>query len=139
LIYNRLLGKSKEVTRQSQLLNFDSAFKDFRLYLFCVIYAGLSLSLAVMSIFLPTIIGELGYHAIAANLMTAPVYGTAYACLLLTAYISDLVNQRGIPIAIGGLISGIGYLLLGLLNDQKARYAAAFLAATVSFSFPPEI
>jgi len=109
-----------------------SAFKDYRLYMFCVIYSGLSLSLAVLSVFLPTIVAELGYHAVYANLMTAPVYGTAYVCLLVTAYLSDLFQQRGIAISIGGLISGIGYLLLGLLHKDTPRFAATFLAATVS-------
>lgn len=100
--------------------------------MFCVIYSGLSLSLAVLSIFLPTIIGELGYHAVSANLMTVPVYGTAYAMLLITAYLSDRFQQRGIAVACGGFVSGTGYLLLGLLHDTKARFAMTFLAATVS-------
>lgn len=109
-----------------------SALKDYRLYLFCVIYAGLSLSLAVLSIFLPTIIGDLGYHAVYANLMTTPVYAWAYVVLLITAYWSDRLQQRGLAVMTGGVISGIGYILLGVLHNEKSRFAMAFLAATVS-------
>ncbi|CAG9954692.1 unnamed protein product [Clonostachys rosea f. rosea IK726] len=114
-----------------------NAFKDYRLYLFCLIYSGLSLSLAVAAVFLPTIVEDLGYHSVTANLMTAPVYGTAYACLLITATLSDRFRIRGIPIALGGLISGIGYLLLGLLRQGNARYACCFLAVTGTYmAFP---
>jgi hypothetical protein len=38
----------------------DRAFKDIKLYLFCLMYSGLSLSLAVAAVFLPTIVGTLG-------------------------------------------------------------------------------
>lgn len=108
-----------------------SAFQDYRLYLFCIVYAGLSLSLAVLSIFLPTIVGDVGYKAVSANLMTAPVYGVAYACLLITAWLSDRFQQRGIPIAVGGLISGIGYILLAVIHSERVRYGMCFLSATV--------
>ena len=91
----------------------------------------MSLSLAVLSVFLPTIITELGYHAVSANLMTAPIYGTAYLCLLITAWISDKFQQRGSAIAVGGLISGVGYILLGVIHAKTPRYAVTFLAATV--------
>lgn len=109
-----------------------SAFKDPRLYLFCLIYSGLSLSLAVAAVFLPTIIKDLGYHSVKANLMTAPVYGTAYICLLITATMSDKIRMRGLPIFVGGSVAGIGYILLGTLRNESARYATCFLAVTVS-------
>lgn len=91
-----------------------------------------------MSIFLPTIVGQLGYKAVDANLMTAPVYFSAYALLLITAYLSDRFNSRGIPIIIGGALSGVGYMLLGTLTNVHARYGMTFLAAIVRLlPFPP--
>ena len=66
--------------------------------------------------------------------MTAPVYACAYVCLLMTAWLSDRYRVRGIPIALGGVISGVGYILLGTLKDEDARYAVCFLAVTVSYS-----
>jgi dipeptide/tripeptide permease len=97
-----------------------------------VIYSGLSLSLAVASVFLPTIVGTLGFTSVRANLMTVPVYASAYICLLITAWLSDSFQKRGIPIALGGLIAGIGYILLGVLKNNDARYIMCFLAVTVS-------
>lgn len=107
------------------------AFRDYRLYMFVFIYSGLSLSLAVLSVFLPTIVATLGYASVEANLMTAPVYALAYICLLVTARLSDLTRMRGVPIAIGGCIAGTGYVLLGLLHGNRGRFASTFLAAVV--------
>ncbi|KAM5523979.1 MFS general substrate transporter [Fusarium oxysporum f. sp. phaseoli] len=113
------------------------AFLDYRLYLFCVMYSGLSLSLAVAAVFLPTIVKDLGYHSVQANLMTAPIYAVAYVTLLVTATLSDRFRTRGIPISIGGLIAGTGYICLGLLKDNLARYVTCFLAVTGTYmAFP---
>jgi hypothetical protein len=118
-------------------LTVGSAFLDYRLYLFCVIYSGLSLSLAVAAVFLPTIVKDLGYHSVTANLMTAPIYGTAYVTLLITAAVSDRFRVRGIPIMIGGLMAGTGYILLGTLSHDTARYITCFLAVTGTYmAFP---
>ncbi|KAK0388807.1 hypothetical protein NLU13_5050 [Sarocladium strictum] len=106
------------------------AFTDYRLYLFCIIYSGLSLSLAVAAVFLPTIVKDLGYHSVTANLMTAPVYATAYVILIITATLSDRYRVRGIPIMVGGIMAGIGYILLGLLSHDTARYISCFFAVT---------
>ncbi|KAM0229152.1 hypothetical protein ACHAPO_010182 [Fusarium lateritium] len=114
-----------------------SAFKDYRLYLFCLIYSGLSLSLAVAAVFLPTIVKDMGYHSVTANLMTAPIYAVAYLTLLVTATMSDKYRVRGLPIAIGGLIAGTGYICLGVLKGHTARYVACFLAVTGTYmAFP---
>ncbi|KAF5588823.1 major facilitator superfamily transporter [Fusarium subglutinans] len=114
-----------------------AAFLDYRLYLFCVMYSGLSLSLAVAAVFLPTIVKDLGYHSVRANLMTAPIYAVAYVILLITAALSDRFRVRGIPISIGGLIAGTGYICLGLLKDDLSRYITCFLAVTGTYmAFP---
>lgn len=92
------------------LTDMDSALLDYRLYLFTLIYTGLSLSLAVISVFLPSIIRVLRYSGAKANLMTVPVYVTANICLIICAWISDLTQNRNPLIFAGECISGVGYL-----------------------------
>jgi hypothetical protein len=90
------------------------------------------MSLAVVvAVFLPTIINDLGYTAITANLMTVPIYGSSYIALLISSKVSDRTRQRGITSAIGCLISGVGYILLGEIKDLKVRYGMSFLASIV--------
>jgi hypothetical protein len=93
--------------------------------------------LAVISVFLPSIIRVLGYSGAKANLMTVPVYVTAYVCLIISAWISDFTLNRSLPIFAGGCIWETGYLLLGLLHDHYARYASTFLVVVVSLTMTP--
>lgn len=118
-------------------LTLRRAFKDLRLYLFVLIYSGLALSLAVAAVFLPTIVKDLGYHSVTANLMTAPVYAVAYCVLLVTAALSDRFRMRGLPIAIGGSAAGCGYILLGTLRNETSRYVVCFFAVTVCIHLTP--
>ncbi|KAH7133977.1 major facilitator superfamily domain-containing protein [Dactylonectria macrodidyma] len=139
--YKIILSRRSRFTKNEDsginMAQVKAAFTDPRLYLFCAIYSGLSLSLAVAAVFLPTIVKHLGYHSVMANLMTAPIYGTAYICLLITAALSDKFRVRGIPIMIGGLIAGTGYICLGVLHHDTARYIACFLAVTGTYmAFP---
>ncbi|KAF7517707.1 hypothetical protein G7054_g13723 [Neopestalotiopsis clavispora] len=89
------------------------------------------------AVFLPTIVGTLGYKSVEANLMTAPVYGVAYFVLLFTAWMSDRFRLRGPFITLGGLIAGIGFILLGTLQEEKSRYGACILAIAGTYmAFP---
>ena len=60
---------------------------------------------------------------------------STYACLLLTAYLSDRLLSRGIPIAFGCTLSGVGYILLCFLTDDRGKYGSTFLVAIVR---PPD-
>ncbi|KAL2212476.1 MFS general substrate transporter [Sarocladium strictum] len=137
IILNRRNRFTKNADTGINMAQVKAAFKDYRLYLFCIIYSGLSLSLAVAAVFLPTIVKDLGYHSVTANLMTAPIYATAYIALLITATLSDRFRVRGIPVMIGGTMAGIGYILLGTLSHDTARYISCFLAVTGTYmAFP---
>ncbi|KAF5686203.1 permease of the major facilitator superfamily [Fusarium denticulatum] len=137
IILNRRSRFTKNADEGISKAQVKAAFLDYRLYLFCVMYSGLSLSLAVAAVFLPTIVKDLGYHSVRANLMTAPIYAVAYVTLLVTAALSDKFRVRGIPISIGGLIAGSGYICLGLLKDDLSRYITCFLAITGTYmAFP---
>ncbi|KAJ4265946.1 hypothetical protein NW762_003919 [Fusarium torreyae] len=139
--HQTILNRRSRFTKNSDtgisLDQVKAAFRDHRLYLCCLIYSGLSLSLAVAAVFLPTIVKDMGYHSVTANLMTAPIYGVTYLTLLVTATLSDRYRVRVIPISIGGLIAGIGYICLGVLKGHIARYVTCFLAVTGTYmAFP---
>ncbi|KAI8674417.1 hypothetical protein NCS57_00339200 [Fusarium keratoplasticum] len=137
IILSRRSRFTKNADTGISMAQVKAAFLDYRLYLFCIMYSGLSMSLAVTAVFLPTIVKDLGYHSVYANLMTAPIYAVAYVTLLATATLSDKFRVRGIPITIGGLIAGVGYICLGLLKDDTARYITCFLAVTGTYmAFP---
>ncbi len=56
-----------------------------------------------ISLFLPTIINNLGYVSSTAQLMTVPIYITAAALAVVVAYFSDKVGKRS-PCIVGFLL-----------------------------------
>lgn len=56
-----------------------------------------------ISLFLPTIVRNLGYEKSTAQLMTVPIYITAAILAVIVAYTSDRVGKRS-PFVIGGLL-----------------------------------
>ena len=65
-------------------------------FLLVLVYAGADMPLYAFSLFLPSIINQIGYHATAANLLTVPVY--VFACLVTCAvgFLADRKGHRGI-------------------------------------------
>ncbi|GAA5924553.1 uncharacterized protein JCM15063_005674 [Sporobolomyces koalae] len=85
-------------------------------------------SLYSLSLFLPTIIAGLGFASWKAQLMTVPVYATAFAAILFFCYFSHKINARGPAIAIAGVIGIVGYVVIETTRTAGARYAGVFIA-----------
>lgn len=58
-------------------------------------YWGIVCPLYGISLFLPTIIKGLGYHAATAQLLTIPIYITAALLAILVSWLSDRATKRG--------------------------------------------
>ncbi|OCB91312.1 MFS general substrate transporter [Sanghuangporus baumii] len=92
-----------------------------------VIFFGLNCGFASISAFLPTIIKSFGFTNAIAQLLTVPPYAVAAILLMLTSYISDRIQNRGLPMAIANAVGAIGYLILLLVpTNVHARYFAVF-------------
>jgi len=73
------------------------ALTDWQLYLCLFMYWGIVCPLYGISLFLPTIISELGYTATVAQLLTIPIYLSATVCCILVCWFSDRAAKRGQP------------------------------------------
>ena len=80
------------------------------------------------ALFLPTIINDLGYGALTAQLLTVPPYMAGFFSVLSVCWLSDRLKLRG-PLIISGCVVAIaGYTML-LAGDRPAvRYGGTFLA-----------
>ncbi|KAH7402102.1 major facilitator superfamily domain-containing protein [Phaeosphaeria sp. MPI-PUGE-AT-0046c] len=91
------------------------------------------------TLFLPSIISGMGYTSTTAQLFTVPPNMAAFLTVLITAYFSDKVKNRGYFI-IGGSILGIcGYIMLLVAKTNAVRYAGTFLVAIGVFQGSPMI
>lgn len=105
------------------------AMKDYKMWLGMIIYMGADMPLYAFSLFLPSIISELGYSSTKAQLLTVPPYAAAAVMTITIGYIADRTRQRGLCNIFVSFLGIAGFAML--LGSQKAgiKYAGTFLGA----------
>jgi len=101
---------------------------DWKTWVGMGIYVGADMPLYAFSLFLPTIINQLGFKATPANLLTVPVY--VWACLMTctVGYLADRFGRRGMFNLVFLAIGGIGYIILITSRTPALSYFATFVA-----------
>jgi hypothetical protein len=96
-------------------------------------YFSCNVSFSSLPVFLPTILSEMGFTDITAQGLSAPPYFLSFLLVILTTYIADRTQQRGITIIIMSLTGAVGYILLATTSAVGPRYTGVFLAAAGVF------
>ncbi|KAI8145519.1 major facilitator superfamily domain-containing protein [Fennellomyces sp. T-0311] len=109
---------------------FFAAFKDIKLYFMSVILICVCCPMYSLSLFMPTIIRDMGFTNLTAQAMSAPPYVFACATTVGFAFSADRRKERGLHLACAATIGMIGYILLITLREEAA--AARFVAATLA-------
>ncbi|KAK9562547.1 hypothetical protein V6000_007194 [Aspergillus fumigatus] len=105
------------------------AFKDVKVWLYGLCFHTMSLPLYTLSLFMPTIIKELGYSAAKAQLLTVPPYALGFILTIIVAILSERTRRRA-PFIIGSTtFACIGYILLLTSKRASVCYAGVFFAA----------
>ena len=86
-------------------------------------------ALYAFSLFLPTIIADLGYAATTAQLLTVPPYAAAAVLTITVGYIADRTRQRGLCNIATSLLGIIGFSMLLGGSTAGIQYAGTFLGA----------
>jgi cyanate permease len=105
------------------------ALKDWKTYLFMTIYGGSAGSLYAFSLFLPSIIKELGYTSVKANLLSVPPYAAAFVLTITVGWLADRTKRRGVFNIAVSLLAVVGFSLLIVSKNSGVKYAATFLCA----------
>ncbi|KAH3904717.1 hypothetical protein HBI56_215410 [Parastagonospora nodorum] len=109
------------------------ACKDIKIWLYGLAFHTMSLPLYTLSLFLPTIIKDMGYTNAQSQLLTIPPYAVATLFTIFWAILSERYKQRGLFIVTTSAVAIIGYIILLANTDPKARpglsYAGTFFAA----------
>ncbi|KAG8733755.1 hypothetical protein FRC11_002823 [Ceratobasidium sp. 423] len=135
----------REVAPEANEINWRHvilSLTDYKAWIVCLIYQSLSVALASISVFLPSIIKSLGYTDAKAQIMTVPPYACACIVMILVAKTSDRFNIRGPFVAAALVLSGIGYTILLTVptTATKVRYGAIILTVIGTYSgFPISI
>ncbi|QRV83401.1 major facilitator superfamily transporter [Ceratobasidium sp. AG-Ba] len=112
-----------------------AAVKDWRELLIGIVYFGVNIALASISVFLPTIIKHLRLANAKAQLLTVPPYAVAAVVMMIVSYVSDRIQSRGLFMFTASSIGALGYLLLLVVpSTQGVRYFAIFLCCAGTYT-----
>ncbi|KAK8084113.1 putative MFS transporter [Apiospora saccharicola] len=107
-----------------------AAFRDWKVWLFCVAQFGVDTMLYGFSTFLPTIIKSIGsWSAAEVQLLTVPCYFLGAVAYMAAAWYSDRVQRRAVLIVIFGCVSVVGYGILLSDSSSGAHYFGCFMIA----------
>jgi hypothetical protein len=117
-----------ESAQQLHWPDVKQAMLDWKVYAFGLTQFANNLMLYSFSIFLPTIIRQIGDWSVAeVQLLTVPVYGLGAITYIVCSRISDITQIRG-PFAAGGqFICAIGYCMLIANRGVGVSFAGCFL------------
>ncbi|CAL1714271.1 unnamed protein product [Somion occarium] len=102
---------------------------DWKTWLGMLLYMGSDGPLYAFSLFLPSIINELGYTATPANLLTVPVYVVACGMTCLVGWYADKKGQRGYLNMFNCCVGAAGYIILIASRNAGLSYFGVYLAA----------
>lgn len=108
---------------------FWASVKDWKTWAFAIIYMGCDGALYAFSLFLPSIINQLGYKSTEANLLSVPPYAAAAIATVLIGWIADRTRQRGLCNILVAILGIIGFSMLLGSGKAGVQYAGTFLGA----------
>jgi len=131
----RVIRRLKEDNQSSaeheefKMSYFWASVKDWKTYAFAIIYMGCDGALYAFSLFLPSIIAQLGFTATKANLLSVPPYAAAAIMTITVGWYADRTGRRGLSNIVVSFLGIIGFSML--LGSKKAgvKYAGTFLGA----------
>ncbi|KAI2618362.1 MFS general substrate transporter [Hypoxylon sp. NC1633] len=108
-----------------------AGLKDWKMWLGMVIYMGCDMPLYAFSLFLPSIIQELGWstNTVRSQLLSVPPYAAAAVLTVIIGFVADRTRQRGLCNIGVSLIGIAGFLMLLASTDPRVKYAGTFLGA----------
>jgi len=124
-----------------------AVFKSWKLWVFCMVTLGHNVIGAVVTFYLPAIIGSfksddgIPVSGIMANLLSAPPYLLSIAVLILVSWNSDRTRERPkhlfIPFSFQILAWGAVSLCFFFEAGLAALYTSVLIAVGIHYSFPP--
>ncbi|ETI22443.1 hypothetical protein G647_06518 [Cladophialophora carrionii CBS 160.54] len=101
-------------------------FSDIKIYLGIAMYLGIVTTSYSGAFFTPTILKQLGWTSIHAQVMSIPIFVFATVCALTCAVISDKMHHRFGFILGGCLLATLGYAIL--LNMHRVAVGVRYFA-----------
>ncbi|KAL8944090.1 MAG: hypothetical protein Q9216_000681 [Gyalolechia sp. 2 TL-2023] len=104
-------------------------FLDWKIWIGAIIYLGCANNGYGTSFFTPTILQQLGWTSIKAQVYSIPIYAVSAMAAVATAFLSDRLRHRYLFCMIGICVNSAGYIILLAQNGLPVvvRYIAVYL------------
>lgn len=108
-----------------------AAFKDWKIWAFCLMNFPADLQLFSFSIFLPTIIKAVNpaWSTLYVQALTVPCFAWSAIVFFITAFISDAIQHRAVFGILGVVASIIGHVMLIAGRGVAVPFAGCFVIA----------
>ncbi|KAJ5682389.1 hypothetical protein N7462_005554 [Penicillium macrosclerotiorum] len=128
-----LLSRLEEDRGEARMDRLDGparrrVLRDIKIYLGPLMYFGIVNTGYATSFFTPTILKQLGWTSVRAQVMSIPIYLVATVIALTTAFVSDRLRHRFAFTLTGCVIATVGYVILLCQKSVPvgARYFALY-------------
>ncbi|KAI1614587.1 retrograde regulation protein 2 [Exophiala viscosa] len=108
---------------------FWASLKDWKTWTGMLIYMGCDGALYAFSLFLPTIVAQMGYKSIHAQLLSVPPYAVAAVVTIFIGFVADRTGWRGYCNMVMALFGIAGFAMLLGSGSPHIQYAGVFLGA----------
>ncbi|KAI9842448.1 MAG: hypothetical protein M1837_007117 [Sclerophora amabilis] len=125
----KLDNQASAEKEEFKMIYFWASVKDWKTWTGAMIYMGADGALYAFSLFLPSIVAELGYKATTAQLLTVPPYAVACVFTIFIGFLADRTHQRGLCNMGVALVGAAGFSMLLGSSQPKIQYAGTFLGA----------
>ena len=110
------------------------ALKDPKVWLYGLGFHTLSLPVYTLSLFLPTIIKDLGYTAAQAQLLSVPPYVAAFVVTMTSAMFAEKTKLRAPFIIASSTLAIVGYIVLITSHRPGVSYVGTIVATSGLYS-----
>ena len=130
----RRLRADNQSSAEHEVFHWDalwSSLKDWKMWLGMAIYMGTTVPLYAFSIFLPSIIRDLGWgtSVVQTQLYSVPPYVAAALLTVLVGWLADRTRTRGVYNIASSLVGSAGFAMLLATRNPGVQYAGTFLGA----------
>ncbi|KAI8966159.1 MFS general substrate transporter [Daldinia sp. FL1419] len=100
-------------------------------------FFAINITVQGLSVFMPTLLKELGWESLTAQYYTVPVYVAASLIAIGIGFVSDKTRMRGIYLGLFTFLGIAGFAMLRWGSGNQLKYAAVYLCAVGAFPGGP--
>ncbi|XMA13204.1 hypothetical protein WAI453_005995 [Rhynchosporium graminicola] len=136
-INRRLVHDRSDLADEFDMRYFWDALKDWKIYVHMLITIGIYTAVYSFSLFLPTIIRNMGYTNVQAQLLSVPPYVLGCIITIGAGYFADKYKQRAVFMLGCSGTAIVGWCMLISTTIPGVQYTGTFLACAGIFPCVP--